>query len=162
MIFKEVYIMSEKILPDNQSPYETSSSGGLIIQVYEAEQAVPISGAHVIVSEEKDGKEHILRTLITDESGRTPIITLLTPQKDLSLSPGNPMPYSRYNIRVDKMGYYTTENIDVPVFSGNVSIQPINLIPLPLDTFSGKKKVFVEREPFSSRGLDTANNNIRR
>ena len=128
----------------------TPNKGGLVVTVTTASDTRPIMNAHVIISKRDGNKEQILRTFATDASGRTPVIELSTPPLLNSLSPNMPIPYSVYNVRVDYPGYYTVENIDVPIFPGNIAVQPINLIPLPLDTYNGKVKIFNEGEPNNS------------
>jgi len=143
--------MTNNINTQNQINQDfTPSKGGLVVTVATASDTRPIMNAHVIISKRDGNKEEILRTFATDASGRTPVIELSTPPLSNSLSPGMPIPYSVYNVRVDYPGYYTVENIDVPIFPGNIAVQPINLIPLPLDTYNGRVKIFNESEPNNS------------
>lgn len=121
--------------------------GRIIVQVYTADQTKPIDGAHVTITREKDGKEELIRALLTNPDGKTPAVDLPAPSKNYSLAPNEPQGFSNYNIRVDYPGYYTMEQINLPVFPGITSIQQINLIPLPLDVYTGKKKNFIS-EPY--------------
>lgn len=133
---------------NNQTEQMTATDrGGLVVMVTTAGGTRPIMDAHVIVSKREGKNEEILRTLTTNANGRTFVIELPTPPKSNSMSPGMPLPYSIYNIRVDFPGYYTVENIDVPIFPGIIAVQPVNLVPLPLDTHQGKTKFFNESEP---------------
>ena len=101
-------------------------------------------------------EEELIKALLTDADGRTDEITLSAPSKNYSLAPNEPRGFSNYNIRVDYPGYYTAEQINVPVFPGITSIQQVPLIPLPLDTYTGKKKIFI------SEPLDTTEAEDRR
>ena len=105
--------------------------GYLGVTVTTAINAIPISGSTVTVSQISDGADKTVKILTTDLDGKTEIIILPTPPKENSLTP-NPLgpSYAVYNVRVDKEGYYTQNSLNVPIFTGITSIQPIRLIPL--------------------------------
>ena len=126
---------------------ENPEIGMLIVQVYTADQALPIEGAHVMVTKTVDGSEELVKVMQTNRSGKTEALALSAPPASNSLTPDGGTRYSIYNIRVDYPGFYTMENLDVPIFGGQTAIQPIALIPLPLDDEQGKKITVVEREP---------------
>lgn len=105
------------------------AEGILLVQVFAANQGLPIVGANVIIQEEQGGE----RTLQfqTDSSGLTPQIPLYAPSQDLSLVPelqGN-LPYALYHVTVEAPGYLPVIISDVPVFAGIVSRQPVELHP---------------------------------
>ncbi len=125
-----------------------NSTGMLAVQAYIADRAIPVEGANVIISKQNDaGKEEVVRILKTNASGTTETVELPAPPAANSLSPGNGEKYYTYNIRVDRPGYYTVENRNVPVFAGNKSIQPAAMLPLPDGEEKGKRITFVEEEP---------------
>lgn len=139
-------------MANNMDNSLSGGTGRLLVQVYTGEETTPISDAGVIISKENSsGSEEILSYLFTDRDGRTPEIQLSAPLKSVSLTPDNQRGYQNYNIRVDKPGFYTTELINVPVFSQNTTIQPVSLLPLPLDSYSGKKKYYIS-EPLALDG----------
>lgn len=138
--------MANDINNQNQNN-EPPLTGGLVVSVTTASGTRPIQGAHVIITRRNGIKEEILRTLTTNANGKTPVIQLPAPPVAYSMSSTRPVPYSNYNVRVDYPGFYTVENVDVPIFPGIVAIQPVKLIPLPEHTYRGKTKVFVEQEP---------------
>ena len=107
-----------------------SSSGSLIVSVYSAGGAIPIPDALVTVRGSDKNSSGIISVLYSDESGNTPKITLPTPPAAESESPGYVKPYATYNIDVDKDGFYPRQFLNVPIFSGITSIQPVNLIPI--------------------------------
>ena len=72
----------------------------------------------------------MLRTLITDRSGRTERIPLPAPPAANSLSAGGISPFSLYRVTVEKEGFYRQVTENVPVFAGVGSLQPITLIGL--------------------------------
>ena len=103
--------------------------GYLTVVVRTASGALPIEGATVTVESDEEGGRFI-RTLYTNESGRTPLLQLETPAAAGSLAPGGVRPYAIYNIRVEKDGYYPHENRGAPVFAGVTSVQGVEMIPL--------------------------------
>ncbi|MBQ8524185.1 MAG: hypothetical protein IJ457_06140 [Clostridia bacterium] len=112
---------------------ETSSIangiGKLMVKVTGGNGAYPIEGAYVYIRE-YEGDLQLLYSLRSDINGNTPLITLPTPPASESLFPNGKKPYSEYIITVKKDGYYTNENIGVPVFDGITSIQRADLLPL--------------------------------
>lgn len=124
------YEPSETAAAISEGEPEPASGGGtgsLIVQVTMANGAVPVPGATITISE-SDGEVKTVQT--TDISGRTPGFELSTPSLALSQSPGGAAPYTTYNIRVEKPGFYTQEFLNVAVFPGIVSIQGVALEPL--------------------------------
>lgn len=119
----------------NQTPEATpqapnDSVGYLTVRAYTAGEALPVEGATLTVSDGGDGTltEDIVR--VTDRSGRTEIIALPTPPASLSRSPSDIRPYAVYNLRVTHPNFYPFTAMSVPVFSGIVSVQPVNMVPL--------------------------------
>ncbi len=113
------------------NPSDMSGQGYLQVEATTASRAVPVRDATVIVTEISDGKEALIGMLITDENGATPVIPLSAPSRTLSESPDpSERPYSEYNIKVYKQGFYTVPLLTVPIFDGIKSIQPVSMIPL--------------------------------
>lgn len=133
---------------DDAMPGE-DSEGFLQLQVTTASEAIPIYDAHITVSRElPNGQKQFRQAMVTDRSGKSPTIALPTPPRELSESPGNSRPYAVYNIFVHKDGFYPVENLNVPVFSGVKSIQPVALVPV--EEFSenpDKPQIFYGEEP---------------
>lgn len=127
---------------------QSIGTGVLVVQVYTADQALPLADANVLISQNSGSGENLIRVLKTDRSGKTQPISLEAPPAANSLDPENVgARFYQYNIRVDYPGYYTMENLNVPIFEGQTSIQPIAMIPLPADEESGKMITSVETEP---------------
>lgn len=133
-------------MSDIQSP-AMPGTGYLTVRVTAADNALPIEGATVTVTSGRGDKTILISTQTTGKSGETVRIELPAPSRELSQAPGNKNTYAKYNVRIDYPGYYTVENIDVPVFDGQLSIQPTQMIPLPLNDQSGKKTSVLESEP---------------
>ena len=106
--------------------------GRLVVRVSAASGAVPVSGATVIIrSSQNKPPVTVLASLITDESGLTEPILVLTPPIAESLSPGGRQPFAEISTEVSADGYFTSSNINIPIYPGITSIQPVTLIPLP-------------------------------
>ncbi len=120
--------------------------GNLIVQTYTADQALPVSGAHVIITKTVDEDEELVWVTATDRSGRTEVIPLAAPPAGNSLTPDGGVRYYNYNIRVDSPGYYTVESLGVNIFEGQTAIQPFEMIPLPIDDESGRRVTTIEEE----------------
>jgi len=106
--------------------------GRLRVVVNTAGGVLPVEGASVTVygADAESGNTGILYALTSGRDGLTEVVTLSAPPRSRSMSPGDPMPYARYNIAVQREGYGTVRNIGVPVFDGIVSTQPVTLVPL--------------------------------
>ena len=106
--------------------------GKLQVTVNTADGVLPVADAVVnIFGSDRDADNTgILYSLRSDRSGLTETVDLAAPSRSLSLTPGNPVPYARYNITVHRDGYGSVQNIGVPVFDGVLSTQRVTLIPL--------------------------------
>ena len=105
--------------------------GRLVIRVSAASGAVPISGATVIIRSSENTPVTTLATVITDESGLTEPILVLTPPISESLAPGGRQPFAEISTEVSAEGYFTSSNLNIPIYPGITSIQPVTLVPLP-------------------------------
>jgi len=84
----------------------------------------PVKSAVITVTENVGGRQYIRKILFSDSSGRTEIA-------ELSADAPEGMPYKPYTMRAEASGFYSADNITVPVFPNIKSVQPIDLIPLP-------------------------------
>ena len=88
-----------------QENENTVNAGTLKISVVSSLGLLPVENAAVSISYTGDPTEP-LRIVTTDNSGRTPVIELPAPPRELSLQPENEQqPYSEYNIEVTAEGY---------------------------------------------------------
>ncbi len=127
-----------------------NNEGYILVQVSAANEAIPIEGAVVLISETRDSVENLVKVLRTDRSGKTEVIAVSAPPAANSQSPDGTDRFSRYNIRVDYPGYYSVENLNVPVFAGQKSIQTVSMIPLEENQEQGKVVTVTEEEPFEN------------
>lgn len=119
-----------------------TGTADLIVQVFTARQALPVSNATVTVSRVVDarGERETMAVHITDENGKTPAIPLPTPPQYLSESPGNSHPYSEYTVDVKKSGYYDNTVRGIQMFDSITTVEPVNLIPLPSGQNDGREQ----------------------
>ena len=107
------------------------SYGSLQVRTYTASGALPIVGAIVRIKGAEEANSYIQYSVLTNNDGLTPLISLPTPSKEFSLSPTpGEAPYSVYDVEISAEGYYTKQIRNVPVFSGIKAILPIEMIPL--------------------------------
>ena len=113
----------------------TDDIGFLAVTVRTSNGAIPIENAKVSIYEnyENGGANsngHLIYSLRTNNFGQTEKVALPTKSTSLSLEPGNVHPFKSYNIFVSSDGYFDSDVINVPIFQGVTSLQPINLIPV--------------------------------
>jgi hypothetical protein len=105
--------------------------GNLTVRAYTAGGGLPVEGAVVRIRGAEELNRDIYYELITDESGNTKIVSLPAPSEAYSLTPNNtPLPYSLYELEIEKQGYYDKRINGVTVFSNVNSLQLVNMIPL--------------------------------
>ena len=111
---------------------EDTSSGFLKVNITKG-GIIPVENATVTITKMENGNPVLVASLKTDQNGNTNTIELPAPALSLSQTSDNTeRPYSLYNIVAYKSGFYVVEQLDVPVFSGVTSMQPINFIPIPI------------------------------
>ena len=129
------------ILEGAQEPTETYAAfqqrtpgrGSIKIQASMADGAYPVPGMTVVISKDFTDGTHVFHTAVTDADGIIDDLMLPAPpsaesqQPDESSTPLNP--FSVYHITASKPGFRTEEYIQVPVFDGVKSIQPVRLVP---------------------------------
>lgn len=121
---------SEDDIESNESvidPEETSF-GWIQVSARTAGNALPLEGVSVLILKERGMDTDLIMSLVTDKSGNTPTVKLPAPP----IGNAKSQPYSTYQIRAFLPGYTRMESASVPVFSGVTSIQPFELIPLPV------------------------------
>ncbi|WP_064505526.1 peptidoglycan-binding protein [Defluviitalea phaphyphila] len=121
MLFRRYPIMSRQ------------STGNLVVDVFtkKQKQLLPVPDATVIIRERIRGtrQEQPVEILKTNESGKTPPISLNTPPIDLSLEPSPNQPYSTYDIEIQAPGYTTLLIEGSQIFADTTAIQNATLEP---------------------------------
>ena len=120
---------------ENRTPREL---GYLVVRVSTALGAIPLENATVNIRGTTRESSGILYSLLSDRDGLTARVSLPTPPRDASDTPGGPPPYSSWNIEVFKEGYIAAKFLNVPVYSSIVSVQPAVLVPLGEKTDRGE------------------------
>ena len=103
--------------------------GTLIFQVTGGQGAFPIAGATITLTKQLHDQQRLSFTIATDESGKTPPLSLPAPSKELSQKPNNGIVYATYQAEISAPNHVTTKIRDLPVFDGITTIQPVNLSP---------------------------------
>ena len=130
---------------DNSSPSRIPSGKGfLIVQVSTAGGAIPLPDVIVTVRDydpENGGDVgNVISSMVTDRSGKTPILSLPAPARELSQAPGSGiLPYALYSIDVQTDRYYENYYANVPIFDGIVAVQPAVLQALPDNEYTDNK-----------------------
>lgn len=91
--------------------------------------AFPISGAEVVITHALDAAHSFSISTQTDASGKTDPLSLPAPNKSLSQAPGNGNPFVTYHAAISAPQYIPVEVLDIPVFDGVATIQPVSMEP---------------------------------
>ena len=128
--------------------------GYIVVRASAASGALPIEGATVTIRGNQPNFSAVIVKTETGRDGATPKISLATPPKSNSISPGIENPFATYNVDVHTDGFFTASIQQVPIFDGITSIQPVNLIPLPANGFADRF------DPYSEQISDTEPPNL--
>lgn len=129
----------------NKSRDNNTGIGFLKVMVSSGDNAYPVEGALVIVTQMANGMEGIIKILETNRNGETVVIELPAPlEKGTKVSSGKP--YFYYNVIVFAERHYEVQNKNVAIFNGITSIQPVNLIPVPAYTDEKRVMTFYKQE----------------
>ncbi len=107
-------------------------TGGIVVNVTTLGRLYPVKNALITVFTGESQNMTVVETDITDESGKTGVFNLKTPPaaESQQAESGGALPYARYNISVRSDGYVEQIAMNVPVFSGIISVQSIDLLPM--------------------------------
>lgn len=120
--------------------------GKLRVEATSGNRSTPVEDVLVIITRSSGGSREVLATLLTDSSGSTQTIEISAPAPVLSGSPNEQVVSAVVDITAYKKGYYEVENKNIQVFTGITSIQPVNMVPLPLNA-PDQKIVYTEQLP---------------
>ncbi len=108
---------------------QADGTGNLLGVVTTVDRLYPVANARVTVFTGDWRDMNVIDSDFTDQSGKTKVFTLPTPQKQLSLESDNTIqPYALYNMMVSAEGYLDNIHLNIPVFSGVTSVQGSNLM----------------------------------
>ncbi len=110
--------------------FADSSEGQLVVSVFTANQLLPVVNATVTVAAENGTTQEELSS-DTDRSGRTIAFTLAAPPASASQEPTQSIPFAEYRVTITHPDYFTAVIENVQVFGDNLTLLPVNLIPIP-------------------------------
>lgn len=102
-------------------------TGRLQVNVSALDVGKPADNALIRITPRNE--ENILEELTTDTSGRTPVTDLPAPPVDFSLSPGEPKPYSEYDVYVTLEGYKPVKIEGTQILPDTTALQDIRMEP---------------------------------
>lgn len=107
-------------------------TGGIQVNVTTIGRLYPVKNAMVTIFSGGRDNMTILDSDMTDESGKSRVFRLKTPPASDSQQSdnGGEKPYATYNISVKSDGYVEKIAMNVPVFSGVVSVQGIDMLSI--------------------------------
>ena len=115
-------------LPFEDMQPSRDDEGYLQIRAYTADEALPVEGALVTVTDREGG---LVATMLTDSDGLTSAVALKTVARGESSDPQGADVYDTYFVRINKEGFLPFENSRLPIFGGVTNVQSVPLIPLP-------------------------------
>ena len=127
---------------------QEQSYGYLTVAVTTADGLIPIEGAAVSVSVSDDNGLTLISESMTDRSGKTERLTIPTPPRAASLTPGSEAddikPFTTVVIEVSKKGFYTNQYINTLVFPDILTLQNVNMFPSPGNTVGMEDTVYFD------------------
>ncbi|MBC8570795.1 spore cortex-lytic protein [Zongyangia hominis] len=107
------------------------SQGYLFARVFTSDAMIPVEDATVTVTQiSPEGLVELLAVWLTDESGKTDMLMVPTPDLAASQAPSEEQPFASVNITAEHPLYERIIVRDVQVFPNTVSEQELQLIPL--------------------------------
>lgn len=109
----------------------------------------PVENAKVTIFSGEYEDMTVIDTDLTDNSGKTKVFILPTPDKNLSMAPDlSQKPYAVYNMLVESDGFLKNIHLNIPVFSGITSIQRSDLI-IDADQTGNEPQIFDEGQKYN-------------
>ena len=104
------------------------AQGRLKVQCFVNETYLPVSNTKIIIRPSESGTNTKDIVLSTNSSGESEIVELPAPPLEYSQQPTGQIPYSMYDIRVEREGYQSILINRCQVFPDQLAIQQCNLI----------------------------------
>lgn len=106
-----------------------AEKGRLKIQCFNGDTYIPVEGTRIFVAPSTGSPENVGPIeLTTNSMGESDTIELDAPPFSYSQQPGGSVPYSLYNIRIERSGFETLSINGCQIFPDETAIQPCNLI----------------------------------
>ena len=100
-------------------------TGNIKVQCVEKDSIIPLEGCKITVEIPDD--KNTITGITTDSSGLTSMIEVSAPSLEYSQNPSDNIPYSNYDIIIERDGFNTVLVRGVQVFPEQVAIQKVNL-----------------------------------
>ena len=130
----EYELPTQNTLPQNEKqisiPTFDDGVGGLVVNATTLRGLYPVPNALVTVFSGSVSDKKFVESGITDQSGKSGLFKLKTEPKADSLEANGSVPYTSYNLSVQSDGYVEQIAMNVPVFSGIISVQNVDLLPI--------------------------------
>lgn len=127
-----------------------SGEGFLVVNVTSVRGLFPVEGAEVTVFTGSWESPTVIAQATTDQSGKTPPISLPAPAARFSEAPDPAeRPYAYYNVHTVEDGFREYFNYNVAVFDGVTSLQNITLEPMTSEISQNRPIVIDEFENYS-------------
>ena len=141
---------SAKLELSKQPTFE-DGTGGIEVSVTTLNRLYPVKNAVVTVFTGRVDNMTVVESSVTDESGKSGIFNLKTPSRvdSLQANNGDETPYASYNISVKSDGYVEQIAMNVPVFSGVISVQGIDLLPMTAAGKHTSPQIFNEENKYN-------------
>lgn len=121
------------------------SKGYIVVQLFTARQARPITNATVIISRPDTGGESVIRTVQVDREGKTEPIEVDTLPKSLSLDETyEGTPYTTYDITIRAFNFANQLIRRVQVFESEITLQQVELIPFDREAYNNNTDFIFE------------------
>lgn len=136
------YVVRNKIVKIAESPAENpilnenlledhTNTGSVNVSVHTALGALPVPNAVVtLYGMDQAGNEEALYHLITNVSGKVPLMNLPVVFNAQDPLESSEYFFTTYNLRVQAIGYYTHNVVDVRVFPDTTTNYNITLVPV--------------------------------
>lgn len=111
---------------NGQMQQENVDRGRYQVSVVDRLSNRPVANARVKISYTGD-PDSVIEELVTNSSGRTPVIELKTPPLEYSMEPVEQQPYAEYTVQIDAEGFESEEVAGSEVLPQVLSRQPVML-----------------------------------
>lgn len=104
------------------------SIGYLTVSTTAAQKIIPVGNTKITISQSGEAD----KSFMSDDSGKTPVTQIDTPDISLSEAPGpDAIPFAVVNITAEKEGFFTTNINDVQIFPEITTTLYVNMVPIP-------------------------------
>ena len=111
---------------NGQMQQENVDRGRYQVSVVDRLSNRPVENARVRISYTGE-PDSVIEELVTNSSGRTPVIELKTPPLEYSMEPVEQQPYAEYTVQIDAEGFESEEVAGSEVLPQVLSSQPVML-----------------------------------